>query len=149
MPKKLIISYLLVVAWMLVIFLFSNEGATVSDTRSDAIVGVVSAIVSWDNTILTVLVRKAAHIVAYFVLGALLFNAIRQHRLGALQAATISIAVAALYAILDETHQLFVAGRSGEVRDVLLDTVAAIGGTAACYGILRIVNKRSKTKRQA
>ena len=36
-----------------------------------------------------------------------------------------SIIVCALYAASDELHQLFISGRSGEIRDVVIDSIAA------------------------
>ena len=40
----------------------------------------------------------------------------------------IPIIICILYAISDEIHQLFVPGRSGQVSDVLLDTLGAFTG---------------------
>ncbi|MDY6314114.1 MAG: VanZ family protein, partial [Clostridia bacterium] len=42
--------------------------------------------------------------------------------------AVISLLCSALYAASDEFHQLFVPGRSGEFRDVCLDSAGALTG---------------------
>ena len=42
--------------------------------------------------------------------------------------AWIALAVSVVYATTDEIHQLFVPGRSGEVRDVLIDSLGALIG---------------------
>ena len=42
-----------------------------------------------------------------------------------------------LYACSDEVHQTFVAGRSGEVLDVLIDTVGGSLATILYYLIYR------------
>lgn len=39
------------------------------------------------------------------------------------------------YAIFDEGHQLFIPGRSGEVRDVMIDSLGAAFGISSYYGI--------------
>ena len=45
----------------------------------------------------------------------------------------LSIFLAFLYACSDEVHQLFVAGRSGQASDVLLDTFGAMVGVGVYY----------------
>mgnify|MGYP001948405098 CR=1 FL=1 len=49
----------------------------------------------------------------------------------------LSIFLAFLYACSDEVHQLFVAGRSGQVSDVLLDTIGASVGVGLYYLLFR------------
>ena len=56
----------------------------------------------------------------------------------------ISIIVVLLYACSDEIHQTFVAGRSGEVLDVLIDT---IGGSLSTY-IYYLIHKRRRLNEQ-
>lgn len=74
------------------------------------------------------LTRKAAHTVAYLALGVLAYNVVRQYRLSSRVIVTVSAAVVVAYAIGDELHQLLVPGRSGEVRDVLIDSMAGLLG---------------------
>lgn len=127
--SRLIIKYALTIMWMIVIFLMSNEIADVSSLRSDDIVRTIQSIgVSAPADLLTFLVRKAAHISAYFVLGILLFNLLKEYDLGVKKMIFASIAIAMLYACTDELHQMYVPGRSGEVRDVLIDTAGAAVG---------------------
>lgn len=75
-------------------------------------------------------VRKAAHLTEYFILGLLLFRAFRadsrEQRIG--RWAILSIIVVALYASSDEIHQIFVPGRTPSPIDVCIDTV---GGSVA------------------
>lgn len=114
---------------MLVIFLMSAEVADTSSARSDEIVRTIQSIgMSAPEDMLTYLVRKTAHISAYFVLGILLFNLLREYKLSKKRLILASIAIAMLYAVTDELHQLFVPGRSGEIGDVLIDSTAAIIG---------------------
>jgi VanZ family protein len=50
------------------------------------------------------------------------------------------------YAVTDEVHQLFVSGRSGEVRDILIDTIAGALGIALYLGLRRLYGTSKKTK---
>ena len=114
---------------MLVIFLMSNEIAKASSLRSDEIVRTIQSIgISTPEGVLTFLVRKAAHISAYFVLGILICSLLKEYHLRIKHLVIASIALAMLYACTDELHQMFVLGRSGEVRDVLIDTAGAAVG---------------------
>jgi VanZ family protein len=134
---RLIVAYILVAVWMFVIYSMSNEVSTDSTARSDEIVRTIQSIgVSAPADLLTFLVRKAAHISAYFVLGILIYSLLKEYRLHIKHLIIASIALAMLYACTDELHQMFVPGRSGEVRDVLIDSAgAALGATvyAALY----------------
>lgn len=47
-----------------------------------------------------------------------------------------------LYAISDEVHQLFVPGRGGQVRDVIIDSAGAIAGILGYNGLSRIRSKK-------
>lgn len=139
---------MLLVLWAAVIFYLSSEGSDSSSGRSDAIVQTIQSLgASWPQDLLTFLTRKAAHIVAYFILGALALNVARLHLAlaqKARQAVLASIGFVLLYATSDEIHQLFVPGRSGEVRDVLIDTIAGAVGVLVAYGAARLVRRRKQ-----
>lgn len=80
------------------------------------------------------MVRKAAHFTEYAVLAIVGMQAFRPHRLvGAGTRAILArtaLTAAALEAVpvVDETIQLFVDGRSGQVGDVLIDTCGIVFG---------------------
>lgn len=126
--------------WMIVIFLLSNEVADTSSVRSGAIVDFIAQSVSWSEGLLTFLTRKAAHIFVYFVLGILMFNAVRYH-VSLRRAVWMSIVFVLAYAVFDEVHQLFVPGRSGEIRDVLIDTMAGGVGIVLYAWTARLLRK--------
>lgn len=112
-----------------VIFFFSHQPAGSSDTQSGFFVELLEPITPiTDTDFLTFLTRKAAHITIYFILGILVYGAVRQHIASRKKAVLISLGAILGYATLDEIHQLFIPGRSGEVRDVLIDTVAGTVG---------------------
>ncbi len=129
--------YALVVAWMFVIFRFSGEVGDTSGGRSAAIVRWLQSLgVPGTFDLLSLIVRKAAHATVYAVLAVLSFHALRADftRRGALAGAW---GISALYAISDETHQLFVAERSGSWRDVLIDVGGALLGLVLASRISR------------
>lgn len=145
---KLLVKYCLVVIWMGIIFLLSAEGADDSRARSGAVVGILKDSLNTDSAddFLTSLTRKAAHIVAYFILGILIYSIIETYKLTGKRTIVLSITFALLYAIFDEIHQLFVPGRSGEIRDVLIDTVAASIGVGIYYTSSKIRRNHDMSK---
>ena len=143
--QKNILAYIALILWMLVIFLMSSEIAGTSSARSDEIVRTIQSIgVSAPADLLTFLVRKAAHISAYFILGILLFNLLKEYGLGVKKMIFACIAIAMLYACTDELHQMFVPGRSGEVRDVLIDTAGAALGVVVYAALSYRFYKKSE-----
>src|SRR5699024_2840797 len=74
------------------------------------------------------IVRKGAHLSAYFILG-ILTMFVFEHRINS---NTVQMAVAfllgVLYAASDEVHQLFVPGSSVELREVGMGAVGALCG---------------------
>ena len=97
-----------------------------------------------DTDLLTFLVRKSAHITAYFIFGILVYNAVRLYRWPVRRTLLISMGVVLLYAISDEFHQYFVPGRSAEVRDVLIDTTAGVVGVLLALYVSQLLSKKSQ-----
>ena len=145
LPK---IHLLLPLLWMAVIFMLSHQSASISSGQSGVFVEQLHHIApSVDQQLLTFLVRKGAHIFAYFVLGILTFNALRRINLSKFKfnrPAVLSIIVCALYAASDEFHQLFISGRSGEIRDIMIDSCAAMAGVFVVSIFVRILQKSKK-----
>lgn len=84
-------------------------------------------------------IRKTAHFFMYTVLGVLSFlngASYRSIRLGV--RAVSGEAFCVLYAVTDEWHQTFVSGRSGELRDVLIDGLGALFGILLCCITVRL-----------
>ena len=78
--------------------------------------------------------------------GGLVYNVIRHYKLPVRRALLASGAIVLVYALSDEFHQLFVPGRSGEVRDVVIDTAAGVVGVCLAYLIHRkYVRIKAKT----
>ena len=142
------IHLILPLLWMVVIFMLSHQPASVSSGQSGVFVEQLHHIApSVDQQLLTFLVRKGAHIFAYFVLGILTFNALWRVDLSKFKfnrPAMLSIIVCALYAASDEFHQLFIIGRSGEIRDIMIDSCAAMAGVFVVSIFVRILQKSKK-----
>ena len=146
---RLIIKWALVIIWMIVIFMLSNEVASVSSARSAIIVNDIANTihVSLSESILTFLTRKAAHIFVYFVLGILMYSVVKEYGFSTKKAVLLSILFSLSYASFDEIHQLFVQGRSSEVTDVMIDSTAASVGVFVHYYMTKIHNVRLNMKR--
>ena len=142
------IHLLLPLLWMAIIFMLSHQSASISSGQSGVFVEQLRHIApSVDQQLLTFLVRKGAHIFTYFVLGILTFNALWRVDLSKFKfnrPAMLSIIVCALYAASDEFHQLFIIGRSGELRDIMIDSCAAMVGVFIISIFVRILQKSKK-----
>jgi VanZ family protein len=86
--------------------------------------------------LLSVVLRKSAHVFEYAALALLLCRWLRfTFAPSKLVLHSAAVAIAGCWASLDELHQLFVPSRTGASRDVLIDVIGAVVGTAifVCY----------------
>jgi VanZ family protein len=153
---KLKYKYLLLLAWMLVIFSFSSEVRTVSHARSEAIVSVVTQTlhVKASNDLVDFITRKSAHTFLYLILGILMFNVVKEYnktsdgeRTRDLRLAVLlSILLCMAYANSDEFHQTFAPGRGSLVSDVVIDTAASSIGIGGYWLIARQRGKRQNNE---
>src|SRR5207248_6430834 len=93
--------------------------------------------------------RKTGHFVGYFTLSVLLFRSWRATfpRLSTrwcLQWATVALLSTSLVAILDEWHQTYLPSRTGTIRDVTLDSTAALVAQIALFTILQMQSSRAQ-----
>lgn len=121
------------------IFFFSSQKAEESRKTSAGFITAVVEFFDFDNSLtdaeiqsirenITFIVRKGAHFSLYAVLGLLIYMLLCEYAFKDWSAILLSVVLSMLYACSDEFHQSFVAGRSGELRDVLIDTVGAFAG---------------------
>jgi VanZ family protein len=94
--------------------------------------------------------RKTGHVVGYFTLSLLLFRSWRATfpRLATrwcIQWATVALLNSSLVATFDEWHQSYLPSRTGTVRDVILDSAAALLAQVTIFAILRIRRPRVDT----
>ena len=151
--KKSIFIVLLVL-WMGFIFSMSCENAEESSNTSGQTINVVlSTVPEFEkqpeevkvNIIekLQFIVRKSAHFIGYMILGILASGLILQYE-NINKKYPLAFLICVIYAISDEIHQLFVPGRSGQVRDVLIDSAGSLLGIMAFVNILIKFNKKHK-----
>ena len=146
---KKIISFIVLILWMIVIFSFSSADANKSTGTSDKVITTMIEIKDkitnneTPNNEKEIIVknssfyiRKIAHITEYLILGFLMFNLLKQYSVTNIYYA---IGLSILYSCTDEFHQLFISGRSGSIRDVLIDTIGILIGTYL-YKLLFIKN---------
>ena len=145
MTKKRIILFVLVISWMILIFWFSSAGHEVSSGQSER---VVQSIRHMTNiSVPEMIVRKAAHVFLYFVLGILLTLLVRTYHIRWRSVVLWAVGIACAYAATDEAHQSLVGGRSGQVSDVLLDTAAACVGAVVIAGGYMFIYKLHKNQK--
>ena len=149
MSKK-VIKWSLVIIWMIVIFNFSSQVATVSDNKSLFVIELIKRMgIDLDSilgSIANFIVRKAAHMTEYFVLYLLLFNALYE-KYSFKKNCIVSLIIVFLYACSDEFHQLFVQGREGRFRDVLIDTTGGGIGVLITYIVVTLQKNYLRKKK--
>lgn len=148
MKKRILLDWLLVVILMIIIFMFSKDPAVSSSDKSNYLVETLVNFFKLKNIDLfelNVIIRKLAHFIIYFILGVLVFNAVKDTSSKTLiSIMIISILICTLYAETDEFHQMLVPGRSGEVRDVIIDSAGSSQGALIYFLILKNKNKNLK-----
>lgn len=120
-----------------VIFYFSSRTASVSANQS-------SRILEWLNKIFGAsvtdfIVRKTAHFLEFTGLCVLFNSALYFTK--AKRQLILSTILTSLYAITDEVHQIFVDGRSCELRDWAIDSLGAICGAIGFFILFIIIKK--------
>ena len=131
--KRKILPWALVIFWMALIFYLSHQPATESDGLSigitEKILELIQRIVpdiTLDIGRFNHIVRKNAHFFVYLVLGVLVANGLTNSSKATVFRVALLICV--LYAISDEVHQLFVPGRGGQIKDVIIDSTGSLVG---------------------
>ncbi len=139
-----VLKIVLLILWMMIIFAFSNQKAVDSSNLSSGLI---------DRTVVKVYkvfygdiskekeeviiekysypIRKLAHYSLYFILGILSFLVIVDYKNNK-KLILYSMFICFLYACTDEFHQLFIAGRSAEIKDVLIDSFGSLTSILLC-----------------
>lgn len=104
------------------IFLNSMQVAANSSETSGTLLKLVNNFLSVFGVSMTEhVLRKLAHLAEFALLGLCLLGTARAFTPHVLRNLTVPLFFGLLVPVLDETIQLFVAGRSSEVKDVLID----------------------------
>ena len=140
---------------MAFIFIQSALSGELSGKESGFIAGLLAAIFHRDMENLSFFVRKGAHFTEYLFLGVSLSLWIRERvragksRLGNRAGGRFrglspaAWAAGTAYAVTDEIHQIFVADRSGQIRDVVIDSAGVLAGVL----LIRIIRQRNKPEK--
>lgn len=165
---KQILYALFVIAVMVIIFHFSNEVAVESSNTSAGVIERVIRLIAPNITqeqidenieLLQFIFRKCAHFTLYAMLGLFTYNFVRtikgnntKNKENTTKIYLIASQVfCTTYSLTDEIHQMFIPGRSCELRDILIDSIGALVGILICIVFLRLVNTivqklKNKTK---
>ncbi len=104
-----VLHWLMLIGWMAAIFFFSNQPS------------LPALPASW----LDLVFKKTAHATAYGILFLLWMNIFRTENTRSYRTILLALTLTFVYAISDEWHQTFVAGRHGQALDVAIDTGGA------------------------
>lgn len=150
------ISFIITLLWVAVIFSFSLQPA---DTSSQLSLGVGHWLIellpeAFADKLLSMpqeqleflhtLLRKVGHFAEYLILGVLSMFTVLQTELR--HKKWVALGFCVLVASVDETIQLFVSGRSGQVSDVVLDLVGALCGILILIGVRKLFGRGESAK---
>ena len=126
-------AWVAVAVWAALIAVFSSGWFSGTHTGG-LLLPLLRGLLPWASSevlgALHALIRKAAHVVEYLILGVLLVRALREEGLGGPALASAAVALGIGYAALDELHQTFVPSRTGAPRDVAVDATGVVAGVA-------------------
>ena len=147
-------AWLFCAVWMGVIYVMSAMPGDVSGEQSGMVIELMLAVIrllfgqeaadAVSRELLSLLVRKAAHMGEYAVLAMLSARAFR--RSGAKRPLLSALLLSAAYAASDEFHQAFVPERGPSPVDVAIDCAGAAIGLCCVrlYACVRRIRKKSK-----
>ena len=164
-----IISTIFVLVWMITVFIFSSQDGTQTLNTSGAFIQVIDSTlnnVESNNTNKTdtvntqdnnnkkynysqelqTFVRKNAHYFLYTVGGIILSVFFYAFLKNNKKIYAFAILTGMIYAMSDEFHQRFVAGRTSRITDVGIDTLGVITGTILFMIFINILIKSRKKK---
>ncbi len=157
---KQIFSWLTVFLWMILIFLLSNMSSYESNLKSENMINkTIEVTLNKTNDLgltnkhpsnkkikliveeLNFPLRKIMHFSVYFVLALLLLMALKKSSFKKKKVYLLTLLICLLYALLDEYHQTFISGRTGNLYDCLIDIFGS--GIGLVFSIIysKIKNK--------
>ncbi len=150
MVKKILL-WCAVIFMSLQIFGFSSKTAEESSGTSEKIARYVIEIINNVKEIddakkeevfhaVHFLIRKGAHFAEFALLTLLVFFLAQSYGLKKTICAIISLVYCLIFASTDEIHQLYVNGRSGEVRDVFIDFCGGVFSNVCIFLGIKIKN---------
>lgn len=163
---KIILLLILAVGWMFCIYKLSGMNSSNSNGKSADILSIIiadaldvtndygitnshpsDAKIERASALMNTPMRKVMHASVYLVLAfflMILLNIISDHKDYWLTL-LIALVLSVVFAITDEYHQTFVAGRTGQIMDVIIDSIGAVVGLIF-YTTYHIVYKNGYRK---
>lgn len=141
---------LLVTAWTAFIFSNSLKNAEASDMQSGGIVDFVikTFFRVFDEQrrsgyvgIVTLVVRKLAHFIEFFILSSLLFLFFYVLQRNKKTCFLLSVSATAFVAFIDECLQLLSDGRACRFTDVVIDSAGGVFGAVFVCAVLFVINR--------
>lgn len=131
-----IILLILLLGTFYIIFGFSSQNGEKSGELSSNITKFILEKMNYDDIQnqeeifkkTEIVIRKIAHFSIYTLVGLLLMSFVSTYKLKQNIRIIISLCIGILYATSDEIHQLFIPGRSGQITDVMIDTMGVLLG---------------------
>ncbi|MFN8672668.1 MAG: VanZ family protein [Candidatus Sericytochromatia bacterium] len=150
--SKKILYFIPSIIVMIIIFIMSAD--PVSGEKSSNIVKIIFNLLNSlfsinfkpeDEYTASFIVRKIAHISEYMILTFSYYYGFSKYKQNFKKNYSYAIFLAFLYAISDEYHQTFVAGRVGTYEDVLIDSVGMLTGYFILKYYFLLTNKIIKS----
>lgn len=140
-----ILSCIFIVIWMGLIFKLSSQPAVQSGQLSGKVTNInIKAIekvkpdTKFNTGEFNHIIRKNAHFFIYLILGILTINALKTNGIKGYRCVIFTLFICILYASSDEIHQIFVPGRSAQVKDVFIDSAGAGAGILVYLAIKKL-----------
>lgn len=146
MKKYFKIIFLII--WIIFIFYNSLQNGVKSNEASGTFVNLIynlfnSLKININVNTLSIIIRKSAHVIEFLILGILIYINLKDNikdKYFYLYLILLPIVIA----ILDESIQTFIDGRSGNFIDVLIDSFGSILGIYIIILITKLLNKKKK-----
>lgn len=128
------------------VFNFSAQNASQSSNLSLWVASLITDDTNY-QLVLEPYIRKVAHFSEYAIGGSLFFSLFATFKIKEEKQILFASVLGFLYAITDEFHQLFIEGRSGQIKDVFIDTLGAITGALIMCTIIKIFKTIKENKK--
>ena len=141
--KKKIIKWILVIFCFFIIFYFSSIDSDKSTDQSRSVVNKTNIVEIYKEKTnvdsekatskIDKIFRKIAHGIEYFILVILVCSLVNEYSVNLSKILLISFIICFIYSCSDEAHQLLISGRSGEIRDIIIDNIGNGIGLLSYY----------------
>lgn len=137
---KKLVKWLLLLFWLFVIFMLSNQANSSIYTHNIVKDILPNTEIEWLIDLINFGLRKLAHLTEYLILSLLILNILNDYNLKYKYVTVVLLCF--IFALTDEFHQMFIIGRTAQFKDVLIDTFGAAIGISLYY--LKIKYKYNK-----